>query len=158
METLSLIAIPERSAFAERDKTFICIGYSSHKCIATLNGFAPLNQAVKAPCLYSLATGLYGFIAIFMATVLCFSIAIFMATWLYLPLLLCFKLQGYNCLRSAIYQTAGLILGCPIAVFQTIGLSPTQVFLFGSCVLPECRGTWNIQSALCFGRGCFPSS
>ena len=71
METLSLIAIPERSAFAERDKTFICIGYSSHKCIATLNGFAPLNQAVKAPCLYSLATGLYGFIAIFMATVLC---------------------------------------------------------------------------------------
>lgn len=146
METLSLIAIPERSAFAERDKTFICIGYSSHKCIATLNGFAPLNQAVKAPCLYSLATGLYCFIAIFMAT------------WLYLPLLLCFKLQGYNCLRSAIYQTAGLILGCPIAVFQTIGLSPTQVFLFGSCVLPECRGTWNIQSALCFGRGCFPSS
>ena len=146
METLSLIAIPERSAFAERDKTFICIGYSSHKCIATLNGFAPLNQAVKAPCLYSLATGLYCFIAIFMAT------------WLYLPLLLCFKLQGYNCLRSAIYQTAGLILGCPIAVFQTIGLSPTQVFLFGSCVFPECRGTWNIQSALCFGRCCHPSS
>ena len=44
-------------------------------------------------------------------------------------------LQGYNCLRSAVYQTAGLILGCPIVVSQTIGLSPTQVFLFGSCVL-----------------------